>query len=254
MKYIALITGASSGIGREFVRQIAAAYPSLQELWLLARNVPAMENLQKACPGIHFCILAMDLTDTKVLEELELLLKREKPCIRLLVNSAGCGKNGLVAEQDWRDACRMLDVNCKDLTAVTMICLPYLRRGSRVIQIDSGAAFLPQPGFAVYAAGKAYVLSFDRALGAELKAAGITVTSVCPGPVDTDFFQRGGITLNPWKRVALARPEQVVRKALFDAEAGRELSIYGCSVKLLRLAAKVLPHRVLVGICKRLLL
>ena len=154
MKYIALITGASSGIGREFVRQIAGAYPSLEEIWILARNVSAMKSLQKELPQISLRMLPMDLTDTKSLEELETILKRERPCIRLLVNSAGCGKSGPVAEQDWKDACRMLDVNCRALTAVTMICLPCLKQGSRVIQVDSGSAFLPQPGFAVYAAGK----------------------------------------------------------------------------------------------------
>ncbi len=254
MKYIALITGASSGIGREFARQIAAAYSSLDELWLPARNISALEKLQRELPGISLRLLPMDLSDTEALERLEALLKKERPLIRLLVNSAGWGKNGPVEEQDWRDACRMLDVNCRALTAVTMICLPFLKRGSRIIQMASGSAFLPQPGFAVYGAGKACVLSFDRALGTELKNRGITVTSVCPGPVDTDFFRRGGITLSPWKKPFLARPERVVRKALFDGEAGKNLSLYGCPIKLLHLAAKVLPQGMLVEICGKLFL
>ncbi len=252
MKHIALITGASSGIGREFARQISAAYPSLDEIWVLARSVPRLQKLEEELQGRRLKILPLDLSRDTELKALEKTLKEEHPCIRILVNSAGCGKSGLIEEQHWIDAVRMLDVNCRALTAVTMICLPYLKKGSRIIQADSGSAFLPQPGFAVYAASKAYVLSFDQALGAELKNRGIPVTSVCPGPVDTEFFRNGGITLSPWKRLFLAKPEKVVKKALFDAEAGKDLSIYGCSVRLVRLAAKLLPRKLLLGIMRRI--
>lgn len=246
MKYIALITGASSGIGREFVRQIAAAYPSLDEIWALARRKEALKELKEELPHAHIKIFSLDLAENSDLEALEASLKAERPCIRILVNSAGCGKNGPVAGQDWRDACRMLDVNCRALTVVTMLCLPYLKKGSRVIQADSGSAFLPQPGFAIYAASKAYVLSFDRALEAELRERKITVTSVCPGPVDTDFFRAGEITLSPVKKIFLVKPGRVVRKALFDAEAGKSLSICSFSIYMVRLMAKLLPHSLLM--------
>lgn len=252
MKHIALITGASSGIGREFAHQISAAYPSLDEIWVLARSVPRLQKLEEELPGRRLKILPLDLSRDTELKALEKTLKEERPCIRILVNSAGCGKSGPIEEQHWADAVRMLDVNCRALTAVTMICLPYLKKGSRIIQADSGSAFLPQPGFAVYAASKAYVLSFDQALGVELKNRGIPVTSVCPGPVDTEFFRNGGIILSPWKRLFLAKPEKVVKKALFDAEAGKELSIYGCSIRLVRLAAKLLPRKLLLGIMRRI--
>lgn len=253
MKCIAVITGASSGIGREFARQIAAAYPSLSEIWVLARRLTALRELEAELPGKKVRILPLDLTEDTALETLEALLKKERPCIRILVNSAGCGKSGPVESQDWKDASRMLDVNCRALTAVTMLCLPYLKKRSRIIQIDSGSAFLPQPGFAVYAASKAYVLSFDQALGAELKDRGITVTSVCPGPVDTEFFQTGGIALSPLKKIFLAKPQKVVRKALFDAEAGKDLSL-GRSMKLLRLLGSVLPQKLILEVMRKLFL
>ena len=253
MRYIALVTGASSGIGKEFVKQVADAYPSLNEIWVVARRLPSLEALVEEVSEKCLRILSLDLSKDSDLEKLKACLKKERPCIRLLINSAGCGKNGPVAEQDWRDACRMLDVNCRALTAVTMLCLPYMKRKGRIIQVDSGAAFLPQPGFAVYAASKAYVLSFDEALGAELRKRGITVTSVCPGPVDTDFFRTGGITLSPFKRIFLAKPEKVVRKALFDAEAGKALSVYGVGIPLVRFAAKVLPKRLTLWGMMRLL-
>lgn len=246
MKYIALITGASSGIGREFVRQTAKSYPSLDEIWVLARRRGALEELKEELPGKQLKILSLDLTRNEALEELEASLQRERPCIRILVNSAGCGKNGPVAEQNWQDACRMLDVNCRALTVVTMLCLPYLKRGSRIIQVDSGSAFLPQPGFAIYAASKSYVLSFDRALERELKQRGITVTSVCPGPVKTEFFEKGGITLSPFKKLFLVKPRRVVKKALFDAEAGKSLSLCSLSIRLTALMAKLLPLKVLL--------
>lgn len=254
MKYIALITGASSGIGREFVRQIAKSYPSLDEIWVLARRASMLQELQEEFPLKQLKLLPFDLSKREALEELELLLKKERPIIRLLVNSAGCGKGGAIADQDWRDAYQMLDVNCRALTVVTMICLPYLRKGSRILQMDSGSAFLPQPGFAIYAASKSYVLSFDQALGAELKTKGITVTSICPGPVDTEFFRTGGITLSPFKRLFLAKPEKVVRKALFDAETGKALSIYGVSIKMVRVFGKLLPHKLLVNLMAKLFL
>lgn len=254
MKYIALVTGASSGMGREFVRQIAAGYPSLDEIWVLARRLPALQELKEELPLKQLKLLSLDLSNKEDLEELEKTLKKERPLIRLLVNSAGCGRGGAIAEQDWRDACQILDVNCRALTAVTMICLPYLRKGSRILQMDSGSAFLPQPGFAIYAASKSYVLSFDQALGAELKDKGITVTSVCPGPVDTEFFHTGGITLSPWKRMFLTKPEKVVRKALFDGEAGKALSIYGCSIKIVHVLGKLFPHKLLVNLMAKLFL
>ena len=254
MKYIAIITGASSGIGREFARQIAEAYPSLDEIWVLARRFSALRELKEEVPGKRVRILSLDLASNSDLEVLEALLKEEKPLIRILVNSAGCGKNGPVESQDWRDASRILNVNCCALTAVTIICLPYLKKGSRIIQVDSGSAFLPQPGFAVYAASKAYVLSFDQALGAELKDRGITVTSVCPGPVDTEFFSAGGITLGRFKKIFLAKPGKVVKKALFDAEAGKALSTYGCAIPMIRLTAKLLPKKLLLEIMRRIFL
>lgn len=254
MKYIALVTGASSGIGREFVRQIGTSYPSLEEIWVVARREQALLELQRELPGKRLRILPLDLSQDADLEKLEELLKSEAPCIRLLVNSAGCGKSGLIENQDWRDACRMLDVNCRALTVVTMLCLPYLRKRSRIIQIDSGAAFLPQPGFAVYAASKSYVFSFDQALGRELTRKGISVTSVCPGPVDTDFFQTGEIVLNFWKKIFLAKPGKVVRKALFDAEAGKTVSIYGISIRIVRLIARLFPQKLLLWIMGRIFL
>lgn len=241
---IALITGASSGMGREFALQIGRAYASLDEIWVIARRRSALEELEKEfCREIKGCslrLLSLDLTSGPDMEALKKELARRKPCIRLLVNGAGVGHYGPAAELTVEEQLQMVDVNCRALTQVTLSCLPYLTGGSRILQLASGSAFLPQKNFAVYAAGKAYVVSFSRALQKELKKRRITVTSVCPGPVDTEFFAHGGITLPVWKRPFLVKPEKVVRKALFDAQAGRSLSICGMAMKVVRFWGRLL--------------
>ena len=124
-------------------------------------------------------------------------METEKPDIRMLVNAAGFGKSGNAEDIRRKEAgcqSRMIDLNCRALTEMTFVCLPYMSAGSRILNIASAAAFCPQPGFAVYAATKAYVLSFSRALGEEVKNRRIYVTAVCPGPVDTEFFRNSGQT------------------------------------------------------------
>ena len=114
---------------------------------------------------------------------------------------------------------------------MTLLCLARMGRGSRIVNLASAAAFCPQPSFAVYAATKSYVLSFSRALRAELSGRGILVTAVCPGPVDTEFFDVSGRTDNPWKKWTRADPSKVVHRALKDRRAGKERAITGLPMK-----------------------
>ena len=182
------MTGASSGIGREFVRQMAKTCPVLDEIWVTGRREDALCALQKEFPSVIIRVLPLDLQERGDLDRLREFLELENPSLCFLVNSAGVGYAGRVEEEDRKETLSMINLNCRALTAVTMLALPYLCGGARVIQMASGAAFLPQPGFAVYAASKAYVLSFSRALGEELRRRNIHVTAVCPGPVRTRFF------------------------------------------------------------------
>ncbi len=245
-KKTALVTGASSGIGREFVRQMAKTCPFLDEIWVTGRREDALCALQKEFPSVSIRVLPLDLQERGDLDRLKNLLELEKPGLCFLVNSAGVGYAGMVEEGDRKETLSMIDLNCRALTAVTMLALPYLCGGARVIQMASGAAFLPQPGFAVYAASKAYVLSFSRALGEELRRRNIHVTAVCPGPVRTGFFEAGHIRLSPQKEKFLVSPQKVVCQALRDAGKKKPVSVCGLPMKFVWFASEILPQSVML--------
>lgn len=242
---IALITGASSGMGKAFARQIAEKYPEIQEIWAISRSVDALTEVKREIPRLR--ILSMDLTERNDMEEFHKILQREKPSFKIVVESAGMGVQKKVEKTSVSQLCKMTELNCTALTAVAGLCIPYCIKGSRILCLSSGAAFLPQPGFAVYAASKSYVLSFARALNAELKGR-ITVTAVCPGPVDTPFLEKmGGKENMPfYKKPFIAKAEDVVKKALKDSEKGREVSVYGFSIKALRVLCKILPKKLIM--------
>lgn len=245
---IAVVTGASAGMGREFARQIPYFYRNLDEIWVIARRRDRLVSLSEE--GMVPCrIFQGDLLKDDVYRELEQALTKEKPDIRMLVNAAGFGKTGRVEEIAHRQPgtqMEMIDLNCRALTRMTLLCLPFLKLGSRIVNLASAAAFCPQPSFAVYAATKSYVLSFSRALRAELKGQGIYVTAVCPGPVDTEFFDVSGRLPDMWKDIVMAKPQKVVKKALQDARKKKEVSVYGLAMKGARLGAKLLPHRAVI--------
>ena len=249
---IAVVTGASSGMGREFVRQISSFYRSLDEIWVIARRRERLEELRGES-RVPLRIFEGNLIKKQVYRELSCALEERQPDIRMLVNAAGFGKSGSVeaiASVDFRAQTDMVDLNCRALTRMTLFCLPYLGRGSRIINLASAAAFCPQPGFAVYAATKSYVLSFSRALGAELRRRGIYVTAVCPGPVDTEFFNISGALTNPLKKLTMAKAEDVVHRALKDSRAGREMSVYGIGMRAAFLGITLVPHGLIMKLMR----
>lgn len=242
---ITVVTGASSGLGREFARQISARYSKFDEIWLIARRT---ERLEEVADEIKLTsrVISLDLSSKDELMALKELLEENAPDIKLLVNCAGYGKSGSFDELGYDEQLGMIDINCRALTAVTKLCLPYISSNSRIIELASAAAFMPQPDFAVYAATKSYVLSFSKAINKELKPKKITVTAVCPGPVDTEFFDIAGKNVKLLKRMVMAKPENVVEQAIKDAALGNELSIYGRTMKLAHVAGRFLPHRLLM--------
>lgn len=223
---IVIITGASSGIGREFALQLDTLFSNMDEIWLVARRKERMEELSRGLTT-KCRIISMDITDPVYMEQFAEILQIAKPQIRMLVNCAGFGLMGAVETLSLQEQKSMIELNAVALTEMTYRCLPYMRKNSRIIQLASSAAFLPQENFAVYAATKAYVLSFSQALNQELKKRHIYVTSVCPGPVDTEFFdiaEQYGKTLAV-KKLTIVSAELVVRKAIRDSYGKKSLSV-----------------------------
>lgn len=252
MKNTAVITGASSGMGREAAVQIAERYRHISEIWLLGRNSSELEitadRVRKA--GKNARIITGDITGSQCISEVVSLLRQEKAGVKVLFNSAGLGyaRNFTSCESDrWEDT---LKVNVLALTSFTRQVLPFMIHGGRIINMSSASAFLPQPGFAVYAASKSYVLSFSLALSRELKDRDVKVTAVCPGPVDTEFLERcnEGRQEPALKRFFTVGPEAVVKKALEDSYRGRTVSVYGLPMKMVRLAGHVLPEELLMRV------
>lgn len=245
MRNIALVTGASSGMGKEFVREIAKKYKGLDEIWVIARRKDRLRELKKEIVGTRVRMLPLDLTKEESFERLTKVFAKEQPDVRILVNASGYGISGPFEFQTEEDASGMVRLNCEALTRVTYLVLPYLRRGSFIYQIASSAGFAPQPGFTVYAATKAYVKSFSIALRQELSWREIKVTAVCPGPVKTEFFDRAyeQEEMKFYKKFVMADPKKVVRKAIRDARKNKAVSVYGMTMKVTRIICKLLPGR-----------
>lgn len=252
-KRIAVVTGASSGMGRDFVFQIAETLKGLDEIWVIARRKQRLLKLQEECM-VSMKILPFDLLEEKDLEHLQEILKEERPLIHMLVNSSGFGKRGYFREMSYQDVTQMIELNCRGLTAVTSLCLPYLKKGGRIVNLASSAGFLPQPKFAIYAATKSFVLSFSRALNWELKERKISVTAVCPGPVYTEFFDiaEEDNGLRPFRRFLFVESKKVVALAMKDSRDRKGISVYGGWMKGFYLLTKILPHKILIAMADKL--
>ena len=244
---IAIITGASSGMGYETALQLDRILQRTDELWLIARNTKKLKELKGRLRN-NVRIIPMDLTDPDSFETFSQLLEFAKPQIRFLINCAGFGFMGTVEEIPMDEQVGMIECNCVGLTKMTKLCLPYLCRHARIIQFASSAAFVPQPDFAVYAATKAYVLSFSQALSEELRARDIYVTSVCPGPVATAFFDKAeihGATL-AIKKYVMETPKRVVTRALRDSYHKKTMSVCGFPIKVFYLLTCFVPDKLIL--------
>ena len=183
---IAIVTGASSGMGREFVLQLPQ-YVDVDEIWVIARREAALAQLQRES-SVPLRPIPLDLCDTDSYTRYADLLRSAQPNVRLLVNAAGFGKFGAFQNIPLEEDCRMIDLNCKALVAMTRLTLPYMQRGSHILQLDSLSAFQPVPYISTYGATKSFVLSYSRAINAEMKTSGIRIMAMNPGWVKTEFF------------------------------------------------------------------
>lgn len=239
---IAIVTGASSGLGRSFIRELDRQ-GGLDEIWGVARREGRMEALAREL-STPMRAVGLDLTKPESIEQLRAMLKETGADVRVLVNCAGFGKFGTYADMTLQETGDMIDLNCKAAVALTAAVLPHMGRGGRVLEICSSASFQPLPGFNVYAATKAFLLRYSRALRWEAAPRGIRVTAVCPGWIRTEFMDvardtKNGRTVRCFP-FAL-RPETVARRALRDS---RWMAVTTCGLPALvqRAASKFLPH------------
>jgi short-subunit dehydrogenase len=242
----ALITGASSGIGAEFARQLA---PHARGLILVARRRERLEELKAELErnGLHIHCYAADLADGQQVEGMLAALAASGTKVDFLINNAGLGDHGLFEESDWKRVQAMLDVNIGALTRLTHALLPGIIRSGRgaILNVSSIAAYVPLPNMAVYAASKAYVNSFTEAIRAELCGTGVSVSALCPGPVDTGF---GSIAKRPGEIDAAPAPdflkqpvERIAREGLRAVAGNRARSIPGLPLAVLMFLAALVP-------------
>ena len=239
MRKIAIITGASGGIGQIFVRELAKE--TLDEIWVVGRNEGRLFALKEEF-GEKIIPVRKDLTKDEDRLSISDLLKERKPSILWLVNNAGTARMALSTEFSISEIKQTIDLNCKAPAELINICIPFMKKGSKILNVSSASAFQPVPYINLYASTKAFERSYSRALNAELKPYGITVTAVCPSWVDTEMLSKdiGG------KRVrfpGIVAPENVVKTALKDAKRGRDRSICSFYVKCQHLNVKLLPQK-----------
>jgi short-subunit dehydrogenase len=247
---IAVITGASSGMGRDFVRMIDKI-EECDEIWVIARREGRLAEIESQT-GKVIRPIELDLSERESFNVYAKLLEEANPEIVALVNAAGFGKFGKFTDIPLDEQLNMIDLNCKALTAITYISLNYMQAGSRVYQLGSLSSFQPVPYIATYGATKAYVLSFTRAINKELEERGIKIIAVCPGWVKTEFFDRAVTddTIKYYNRFFTS--EEVVRRAVYDMYKGRDVSVCGADIRAQVLLTKLLPHKLVMKIwCKQ---
>lgn len=245
---LAIITGASAGLGSEFARQIARKCPEIDSFWLIARRTDRLEALKQELTGKDVTCLPLDLCSTESFSLLRQKLAQEKPEVGFLVNNAGCGMLGRLGEVSDASQQRMVDLNIRALTLMTNLTIPYIPKGGRIVNVSSIASFCPNSRMTVYSASKAYVSAFTGGIADELRARGVTATAVCPGPMHTEFLDVAEITGNSktFQTLPYCDPVQVVAGTLNAAAHGRTFYTPKAFYKFYRVLAKLLPMKLII--------
>lgn len=242
---LAIITGASGGIGGEFARQLKEL-AGVNEFWFVARSVGKMEKLRDEL-GVEAKIIGADLTTSEGIDKVRLALEEEKPQVKFLVNASGFGNFGAFDELSEDEIVKMIDLNVKALVLLTHMTVPYMERGGRIIQLGSGSCFTPLPYFNIYSSSKVFVLHYTKSLNYELKKYGVRATCFCPGWVETDFLEKSVANGNthPKSMKPLLKCRTVVRKCVKASLRGKAMFVTGKYTKLQHVLFKLVPDCIL---------
>lgn len=243
MAKIAIITGAAGGIGSVFTDRLSSM-EDIDEIWAVGRNPDKLEAIRSVYTKV--VPVVTDLSDGKC-EVLSGMLKSSAPDVRILINNAGVGFMEAFDQMPVEHILQVCNINCTAPAVIMSAVLPYMSEGSRVINISSASSFQPNPYLAMYSASKVFLKNLSRAVDKELKSRGITVTSVCPGWVDTGMLPK---EVNGRKIgfVGMIKPERVVDKAIKDSAKGRDMSVPGFFAKYFRIYSKVTPTRIVMDL------
>lgn len=243
-KRIAIITGASGGIGKEFVKQLLLK--EIDEIWAVARNKEKLERLKREL-GERVITVSKNLSDFTELNSIKTMLEKENPIVVWLINNAGTARMGIYSDFQTKEIEESISLNCGAVVALCTMCIPYMEQGSRILNVSSAASFQPMPYLNLYAASKVFVRYYSRALNMEVKEKGVSVTAVCPGWVDTELLMRE-INGKKVKFPGVVPPAAVVKKALKDGERGKDISVCSLYVKWEHLFTKLFSEKTVMYI------
>lgn len=243
MKSLAIITGASGGLGKAFTKYLI---DEVDEVWAIARNKDKLNNLKEVY-GVKIKGYSVDLSDIANLNIIQSELEKEEYAVTYLVNNAGSGRMALSTDFSAQEIASHINTHNTSMAVLCNMCIPYMKSGSHIINVASQSAFQPVAYINLYAASKAFCYSYSRALNMELKGSGIVVTVACPGWIQTDLLQ-SEMNGHKIKFPYLAEPDDVVQKTLRDAKKGKDISVYGGYVKMMQFFSKFYPHKWIMNI------
>lgn len=245
-KSVAIVTGASSGIGRLLATGLPD-HASFDELWVIARGEDRLKSL-RADVRVPVRPIALDLTKPESIGRVRAILEEERPTVRVLINASGYGVFERFDRIPASDTAGMTDLNCSALTLMMHAVLPYCEKGSVIVNIASVAAFQPVPFGAQYAATKAYVLSLSRAVNRELKPRGIRVLAVCPYWTKTAFFDRANKQSVITRFDCMYDPAFIAKKTFRALRKKKDYVVPGFVAKATHALTKLLPHTLVMKV------
>ncbi|MCR4924870.1 MAG: SDR family NAD(P)-dependent oxidoreductase [Clostridiales bacterium] len=244
MDKIAILTGATGGLGQAFIKELLKE--DINQIWAIARNKNKLDELCNKY-GDKIFPIQCDLCEKSEIKAIADLLEENKPDVKFLINNAGMAKMAKTVDFTEDEISKTIEINCKTPTLICQYAIPYMSKGSRILNISSASSFQPNPYIALYSATKVYLRSYSRSLNYELKDKGIACTAVCPGWIDTEMLKKehNGKAV---KFPGMVSSEKVVKKALKDAKKGKDMSVCSLFVKYEHICSKILPQKWIMNI------